>query len=96
MAGDFKNKIMSRLGIIFCSVYALIIIICFTFSFVANDFNDFKGQFVFLQLPLAIQISVIDALGLAPILQNLSWIGSYVILGLPTFLILYFFGKIMD
>ena len=88
-----KLKNMNRLGIVFCSIYALIIIICFTVSFLADDF---KGQFVFLQLPIALQSAFIVALGFAPILQNLSWVSAYVILGLPTFLILYFNGKIMD
>ncbi len=85
---------MSRLGIIFCSIYALIIVVCFAFAFLAGF--DFKGRFIFLELPLTAQIAIIDAIGLSSQLQNLSWVGAYIILGLPTFVVLYFIGKAMD
>lgn len=85
---------MSRIGIILCSIYALIIIVCFVFAFLAGF--DFKGRFIFLELPLSAQIAIIDAIGLSSKLQNLSWVGAYIILGLPTFVVLYFIGKAMD
>lgn len=56
---------------------------------------DFKGRFVFLQLPLTPQIAIIDAIGLSSQFQNLSWVGAYIILGLPAFVVLYFVGKAM-
>lgn len=85
---------MSRIGKILCLIYALIIIGCFAVAYSAD--GDFKGQYVLLQLPLALQMAGINAIGLSPQLQNLSWVGAYVLLGLPTFLFLYFVGWVID
>lgn len=85
---------MSRIGTTLCLIYALIIIVCFAFAYSAD--GDFKGQYVFLQLPIVLQMAGIDAIGLSPKLQNLSWVGAYGLLGLPTFLFLYFVGRAID
>ncbi len=85
---------MSRIGKVLCLIYALIIVACFTVAYSAD--GDFKGQYVFLQLPIALQMFGIDAIGLSSKLQNLSWVGAYVLLGLPTFLLLYFVGWAID
>ena len=85
---------MSRIGISLCLVYALIIFVCFTFAYSAD--GDFKGQYVFLQLPIAFQMAGIDAIGLSSQLQNISWVGAYALLGLPTFFLLYFVGWAID
>jgi hypothetical protein len=85
---------MSRIGKILCLIYALIIIACFAGAYSAE--GDFKGQYVFLQLPIAIQMAGINAIGLSSKLQNLSWVGAYALLGLPTFLLLYFVGWAID
>jgi hypothetical protein len=69
-------------------------IACFAIAYSAE--GDFKGQYVFLQLPLALQMAGIDAMGLSSELQNLSWIGAYALLGLPTLMILYFVGWMID
>jgi len=85
---------MSRIGKTLCLTYALIIAICIAFSYSAD--GDFKGQYVFLQLPIVIQMAGIDAIGLSPKLQNLSWVSAYGALCLPTFLFLYFVGWAID
>ena len=85
---------MSRIGKTLCFTYALIIAVCITFSYSAG--GDFKGQYVFLQLPIVIQMAGIDAIGLSPKLQNLSWVSAYGALCLPTFLFLYFVGWAID
>jgi hypothetical protein len=54
---------------------------------------DSKGAFVLLQLPLALQASLLQALGLGWLLERLSWSTAYVILGIPTLVLLYFVGK---
>ncbi|TFW73188.1 hypothetical protein C3Y98_00895 [Methylotenera oryzisoli] len=64
------------------------------FSYSAG--GGFKGQYVFLQLPIVIQMASIDAVGLSPKLQNLSWVSVYGALCLPTFLFLYFVGWAID
>ncbi|MFD0913184.1 hypothetical protein [Methylophilus luteus] len=85
---------MSRIGKMLCIIYALFMIACFAIAYSAE--GDFKGQYVFLQLPLALQMAGIDAMGLSSELQNLSWIGAYALLGLPTLMILYFVGWMID
>lgn len=81
---------MSRIGKNLCLVYALIIFGCFVVALSVD--GDFKGYFVFLQLPIALQMTGIDAIGLSSELQNLSWVVVYIIIGIPTFLLLYFVG----
>ena len=68
--------------------------LCFALTFLPNA--DFKSRFIFLQLPIVFQLSAIHAIGLTSLIQGLSWIGSYIILWIPTFFILYFFGKFLD
>ncbi|KJV05144.1 hypothetical protein VZ94_20370 [Methylocucumis oryzae] len=54
-----------------------------------------KSKFIFLQLPIVFQLSAIHTIGLTSLVQGLSWISSYIVLWIPTFFILYFFGKIL-
>jgi hypothetical protein len=65
----------------------LISTLCFALTFLLN--LDFKSQVIFLQLPIVFQLSAIYAIGLTSIIQELSWIVSYIILWIPTF----FFGS---
>jgi hypothetical protein len=85
---------MSRIGKILCLIYALIIAVCFALAYYPG--GDLKGQFVFLQLPIATQMAGIAAIGLSKKLENLSWVGAYAIFGVPTFLFLYFIGWAID
>lgn len=85
---------MSRIGKILCLIYALIIIACFAAAYSAD--GDFKGQYVYLQLPIALQMAGIHAIGLSSKLQNISWVGAYALLGVPTFLFIYFVGWAID
>jgi hypothetical protein len=85
---------MSRIGIILCLIYAVLIVICVAFAYSAG--GDFKGQYVILQLPLILQMAVVHGLGLSAQFQNVSWVGAYVILGLPTFVLLYLLGWVID
>jgi hypothetical protein len=85
---------MSRIGKILCLIYALIIAICIALAYSAG--SDFKGEYVFLQLPISIQMAGGYAIGLAQKLPNISWIGAYALYGLPTFLFLYLIGWAID
>ena len=85
---------LNRIGIIFCVVYALIILICFVMAYSAT--GDHKGEFVFLQLPIVFQMAALNSLGLSTFLRGISWIGLYLLIGIPTFLFLYFLGLFID
>ena len=81
---------MSRIGLIFCGVYAAIILGCVALSLSAG--GDPKGQFVFMQLPIALQGSLAQQLGLGSQLAGLSWFWAYALFGIPTFALLYAVG----
>jgi hypothetical protein len=81
---------MSRVGLFFCAIYATAICICLALAFSAG--GDLKGQFVFLQLPIALQGGALQFLGLGSLLANLSWVAAYAVIAIPTFGLLYFTG----
>jgi heme A synthase len=85
---------MSRIGKILCLIYALIIAICMALAYSAG--SDYKGQFVFLQLPISIQMAGGYAIGLAQKLPNISWVVAYALYALPTFVFLYLIGWAID
>jgi hypothetical protein len=58
--------------------------------------GDLKGQFVLLQLPIAVQGYLLASLGFGPILKQLSWFTAYLLIGLPTFVVLYRLGWLID
>lgn len=71
-------------------MYALIIALCLLMMFSAG--SDAKGRFVFLQLPLALQMAGLYELGGSAWLRGLSWWAAYFWIGLPTFIALYGLG----
>ena len=73
-----------------CALYATATAGCIALAYSASD--DFKGQFVFLQLPIALQGALLQTLGLGPILGQLTWVTAYLFIALPTFAFLYFTG----
>lgn len=85
-----STLIMSRIGLFLCALYAAAIATCLAFAYDAG--NNFKSQYVFLQLPIALQISLFQELGLVSHLRHASWAAAYLLLGLPTFALLYFVG----
>jgi len=85
---------LSRVGIVLCSLYAVICVGCIAFALMGT--SDYTGRFIFLQLPIAAQGALLQSLGLAPWLAQLSWVGAYLIIGLPTFALLYFAGWLID
>jgi hypothetical protein len=84
---------MSRVGLVFCALYALIIAACVCWAY---SVGDPKGHFVILQLPIALQGTLLVSLGLLPILVNLSWFAAYLLIGLPTFMLLYLLSWLID
>lgn len=81
---------MSKFGIAFCLTYLLVIVVCVGFALTAHD--DPKGQFVFAQIPIAVQGSLAVGLGFGPTLARLSWPEAYLYLAGPTFVLLYVAG----
>lgn len=83
-----RGKI-SRLGIRFSAIYAVII-----FLFVGCSFSgtDPKSEFVLRQIPLALQIELLHKLGLLSLFDGMSWLVGYLLLTPPVFLLLYAFG----
>jgi len=75
-------------------MYGIVIAACVAIAF--SKKYDFKSRFVLLQLPIALQCALLDALGLTPYLARVSWLGTYALLGLPTFAFLYLVGWFID
>ncbi|RYX80075.1 hypothetical protein EON83_30175 [bacterium] len=57
--------------------------------------GDPKGSFVFLQLPIALQGALLQALGLGEFLASLSWVSAYIVIGIPTMIFLYVIGRFL-
>jgi hypothetical protein len=84
---------MSKTGMAFCLIYMLIIILCCSLALWAD--GDPKGQFVLLQLPLALQLGILHKIGLDTLLPN-SWFVGYLVIVPPTFAPLYCFGWFIE
>jgi len=85
---------MSRIGLGLCALYALFIAACMCLAYSVRA--DLKGQVEFLKLPIAPQGSLLVFLGFGPVLHQLSWSGAYLLIGLPTFVVLYRLGWLID
>jgi hypothetical protein len=84
---------MSKFGTALCLTYLLAILVCLGFALTAH--GDPKGQFVFAQIPIALQGSLAAALGFGPALARLSWPEAYLYLAGPTFVLLYAVGWVI-
>jgi len=85
---------MSKIGLLLCGLYAAVIAACVGFVFLGNA--DPKSSYVFLQLPIALQSAIVVGLGLAPLLENVSWPVAYIFLAGPVFALLYGLGALVD
>ena len=83
----------NRTGLVLCALYAAATCTCFALAFSSGDF---KGRFVFLQLPIALQLGALSSLGLGPSFTYLSWAAAYVVIATPTFGLLYFTGWLIE
>lgn len=84
--------LMSRVGLFLCALYAAVIVTCFAFAYGAG----IKGQYVILQLPIALQSSLLQEVGLASHIEHISWAAAYLLLGLPTIALLYYAGWLIE
>ncbi|MFY3680982.1 hypothetical protein [Achromobacter xylosoxidans] len=84
------SKGFSWTGIVFAALYLAIVILCIAGALSAD--GDDKGRFVLLQLPLALQLALLHELNLDRQLGELSWVGGYLLIGLPTLALFYAVG----
>jgi len=85
---------LSRIGLFFAGIYLVAVIACLLLALSSGA--DFKGRFVYLQLPLVLQASLLQSIGLSPIVSELSWVAGYLLIGLPTMALLYWAGWLVD
>ena len=92
--GPDPAPVMSRLGLLLCAPYALFILACV--GIVSLGAGDDASQLVFLQLPIAAQLVVVQALGLGRALEFLSWPDAYGLFVTPAFVLLYAAGALCE
>lgn len=89
-----QSQSMNRLGLVLCALYGTVIAVCVALAMTAG--GDPKGRFVFLQLPIALQASALDALGLGWLIERLTWGTAYLALAIPTLAMLYLAGRFVS
>ena len=89
-----RTRRFSVAGAWFIGTYAVITFICIAIALWPG--SDAKGRFVFLQLPIALQATVLQELGVARYLEAVGWVGAYLLLALPTVAFLYLIGRLFD
>lgn len=90
MLERFYLKNHNKTGLALCAIYLLLTGLCLWAAYSAGA--DFKGQFVMLQLPIALQLGLLDFVGFGALTHNLSWLTGYLILVPLTLLFLYSVG----
>jgi len=85
---------MSRLGLLLCAPYAIFIVACVGIVSLAS--GDDASQLIFLQLPIAGQLAVVQALGLGRALTFLAWPDAYAMFVVPVFVLLYTAGALLE
>jgi hypothetical protein len=85
---------MSRLGLYFCAPYALFIAACIACLTVGDI--DYQGQSILLQLPIMLQLTLADALGLGQAASNIAWPDAWGLFITPAFLLLYAAGALIE
>ena len=85
---------MSRFGLLLCTPYALFLLVCLGIVSLAG--GDDASQLTFLQLPIAGQLGLAQALGLGRVIRFLSWPEAYGLFVIPVFLLLYAIGALLE
>lgn len=87
---------MSKIGLVLCFAYLGITALCAAFAIDAFASGDTKGWYVFMQLPLAFQIALRHQLNLTSAFHELGWVSSYLLIGTPTLIVLYWAGWLLE
>lgn len=82
----------NKLGLILCSLYIILTLLCFYIAYDADN----KGNFVFLQLPIVFQLSLLNLLDLSSLLYGWSWVSVYLLIMPPTLLLLTVIGGLLQ
>jgi hypothetical protein len=77
-----------------CILYTAGTATCWLMAYASNA--DPKGNFVLKQIPIAIQLALLDWLGLRSLAHNLSWFTAYAILFPLAILVLYGIGWLVS
>ena len=85
---------MSRLGLLLCAPYAIFIVACVGIVSLAG--GDNASQLIFLQLPIAGQLALVQTLGLGRALEFLAWPDAYALFVVPVFVLLYGAGALFE
>ena len=84
---------VSKLGIVLVVLYLLVSTFCLINGLYSEDT---KSKFVLMQLPIALQMAVIDAIGGGFLLERLSWFSGYLLIGGVTVFFIYLVGALFD
>ncbi len=84
-----RNIQVSRLGLCFSLFYLVPTVICIAAGLCSDDP---KSRYVWLQIPVAFQMSALHALGLLEHFADISWAGLYALAVLPVAAGLYALG----
>ena len=79
---------LNKLGFALCAIYLLMTILLLWSAYSTN--GDVKGQFVLLQLPIALPLMLLDFLGVSGL--NWSWYVAYAVFIPLILLVLYYVG----
>lgn len=84
---------ITKTGIVLAIIYILGLIVC---AIWAQFISDPKGQFVILQLPVALQHAALLSVGSNSLLSDMSWPVIYFVLGVPMVVALILLGCIIE
>lgn len=88
-----KNKWwLNQLGLRFCIAYTILTLLCLSLAYGVNNENNF----IFIQLPIVLQIALINVLGLSSLLLNRSWVLVYALIIPPTLAVLMVIGGLLQ
>lgn len=84
---------MSIIGFVFCGIYLMTSGLSLLMALIAG--GDDKGRFVFLQLPVAWQGTVLYKWGMLPMFDEMSAVAAYAIVMALTLAFLYLVGCVL-
>lgn len=84
---------LNRFGFALCIAYLLLTCVCLWAAYAIV--GDLKGRFILLQLPIALQLALLDWLGFRGWINDWGWPIAYTVFIPFTLLILYCIGVVM-
>lgn len=84
---------LNRTGLILGAIYIIIVFVCVIW---AQFITDPKGKFIILQIPVVLQHGLLMAIEATPFLKGISWLGIYLLLGIPMLVLLVILGNVIE